>query len=263
MATLLSSLKSTKRDHPPILSVYGSGGMGKTSLATEFPDPIYLHTRGENPPDDVILDEAAFEVTSFDSLLDILGELVTEEHPFQTAIIDSLDGIEPMIWDYTCERMAWDSIDSNDKGSPTAFGKGYLEADNDWREYISAITELAQRGIYVVQIMHCETKMHEDPVVDSYMRYRPKLQKRACDLIVEKSDALLFVNKRTTLKEVDKGFGKKEKKAEGSSGRERVIYTDERAGFLAKNRMSMPPEIPYHKGRGFEELSKYIQGARE
>lgn len=258
MAISLSELRSTKRRHPPVIAIYGTGGVGKTSLAAEFPDPIYLFTEGEEPPTDV--DMPGQQIETFDDLLNIIGQLLTEEHEFKTVIIDSLDALEKLVWRHTCLRMGWDTIDSNDKGSPTAFGKGYLEADNDWQEYISAIKALARNDIHVVQILHLETKSFNDPMSDSYDRYHPKLQKRASNIIMEKSDALLFMSKRTSVKQVDKGFGKKEAKAEGMSGSERVIYTDERAGFLAKNRMNMPASIPYRKGKGFADLAQYFYG---
>lgn len=261
MAISLSSLNSTKREHPPLLAFYGTGGIGKTSLASEFPDPIYLHTEGEEAPTDVEMPSALIE--SFDDLLSIFGELYTEEHDFKTVIIDSLDAIEPMLWEYTCARMGgaatgWTSIAVNEKNSPTAFGHGYLEADVDWMEYIGAVKAMSRKGMHVVQLMHSEIKRFDDPTIDSYDRYKPKLQKRAADIIMEKSDALLFMTKRTSVKQVDKGFGKKENKAEGLSGSERIIYTDERAGFLAKNRLNMPSSIPYKKGQGFTVLSKHF-----
>jgi hypothetical protein len=245
--------------------VYGTGGIGKTTLASEFPDPLYLFTEGEEPPTDIEMptlqndDGEPKAIGSFSELLDVFEQLLTEEHGFRTVIVDSLDALEKLVWAHTCGRMGWDTIDSNDKGSPTAFGKGYLEADNDWNDFVLAVRALAKRGLHVVLILHSEVKAHNDPIVDSYDRYRPKLQRRAADIIMEKSDALLFMNKRASIKQVSKAFSKeKESKPEGMSGAERVIYTDERAGFLAKNRMNMPASIPYKKGKGFEELSKYF-----
>lgn len=38
----------------------------------------------------------------------------------------------------------------------------------------------------------------------------------------------MFLNRRTSVKQIDKGFGKKEAKPEGMSGSERVIHTDEK-----------------------------------
>lgn len=263
MAVALNTLqKKGGRDHPPLIAVYGTGGIGKTSLALEFPDPLYLCVEGEEPPTDIEYTPAPIE--SYADLMDpdegYFAQLLTTEHDFKTVIVDSVDAFERLVWQHTCRRNGWDSIDSNDKGSPTAFGKGYLAADEEWVDYVAAARAVARSGVHVVQILHSEAKSFNDPLVDSYDRYKPKLQKRAVDIISEKSDALLFINRRQTLKAADKGIGGKGQKPVGMSGEERIIYTDERAGFLAKNRLNMPPSLPYKKGGGFAEISKYFYG---
>ena len=262
--SVFDRLKSSKKKHPPVIAVYGSAGVGKTGFAMEFPEPIYLWVEGEEPPDGIDIEGRNDEIKSFSGLLDTFADLLENDHPFKTVVIDSLDKLEPMVWEATCARNGWDTIDSNDKGSPTAFGKGYLAADVEWSEYHAAVSALSRAGLFVVQILHSETKTFKDPLVDDYDRYRPKLQKRAMDLVVENCKALLFVNRRTSVKQVDKGFGTKQAKPEGMSGAERVIHTDERAGFLAKNRLNgAPAQIPYKPGNGFAELSKYFDIANE
>ena len=256
--SVFDRLKSSKRTNPPAIAIYGTPGVGKTSLAAEFPDPIYLFVEGEETPDGI--DLPSDQITSFHGLLDSFADLLEQEHPFKTVIVDSLDKLEPMVWAATCARNGWESIDSNDKGAPTAFGKGYLGADVEWEEYFEAVSALTRAGMYVVQILHSETKSFNDPLVDAYDRYRPKLQKRAMEKVIENCKALLFINRRTSVKQVEAAFGgKKTSKPEGMSGAERIIHTDERAGFFAKNRFKgAPAQIPYKQGQGFAELSKYL-----
>ncbi len=100
--SVFERLKSSKRRTPPAIAVYGTPGVGKTSLAAEFPDPIYLYVEGEETPDDI--DLPSDEIKSFGGLLDTFGELISEDHGFKTVIIDSVDKVEPLIWDATCAR---------------------------------------------------------------------------------------------------------------------------------------------------------------
>lgn len=255
MAISLASLKSTKSANPPNVVLYGVDGVGKTSLAAEFPDPIYLHTDGERAPDGVELQTPGV-IDSFDSLGNIFGELLSTNHGFKTVIIDSLDGLEPLIWAGTCARIGAASIDDNSKESPASYGRGFREADVEWNKYLQAVSDLTKRGIAVVQLAHPGIVAFNSPITDPYSRYEIKLNKRAAALVREKADFVGFINYRINLKTADAGF-KKVTHAEG--GAERQIHTEERAGFVAKNRFAgMPSSIVYRKGQGYAELSKYF-----
>jgi len=261
MAIDLSTLRSTKAEsdvRPPITLIYGVDGVGKTSLAAEFPDAIYLATAGENPPSDVDLPKV--EIDSFDTLKQWIGDLIGDEHPFKTVIIDSLDGVEPMVQAETCRRIGASSIDSNEQGSPTSYGRGFVEADVEWGEFMGACMALTQRGIAVVLIAHPEIKRFDSPLTDPYDRYGVKLQKRAAALVREKADIVAFINYRVSLKAKEVGIKKSVTHAEG--GKERQIHLSEGAGFVAKNRYSMPDAITYKKGDGYAALQKYFPAPR-
>jgi rRNA maturation protein Nop10 len=249
MAISLGSLRSSASKLPPIVLLYGVGKVGKTSLAAEFPDPLYLPTDGERTPEGIDLPTPG-TIESFDDLLNIFGELLTEEHDRKTVIVDSLDGLEPLVWAATCRRLGVASIEE------PGFGKGYVEADTEWNEYFQAISALKNAGIAVVQIAHPEIARFDSPTSDPYSRYSIKLHKRAAALAREKADVIGFLNYRISLKEKEVGFNKKVAHAEGGS--ERQIHLEERAGFIAGNRYSMPASISFKQGQGYVELSKYF-----
>src|SRR5690606_25444199 len=197
----LSSLKSSKSTKPPIVLIYGVDGIGKTTLAAEWPAPIYLHTAGEETPSDVDLPTPG-TIESYEALLDVFGELLTEVHEFQTVIIDSLDGLENLVWDATCGRLGVSSIEE------PGYGRGYVEADTEWREFLGATAALKANGINVVMLAHPEIIRFDSPVTDPYSRYTIKLHKRANALVREQADIVGFMNYRVSLKEKEVGHKK-------------------------------------------------------
>jgi hypothetical protein len=255
MALSLSSLKSSKSTKPPITLIYGVDGIGKSSLAAEWPDPIYLPTAGERPPSDVDIPTPG-TIESLDDLLDIMRELIDTDHDRKTVIIDSLDGLEPLVNAVTCARIGATSIDSNDKGSPAAFGRGHVEAEVEWGYFMEGCRALTERGIAVVLIAHPEIKRFDSPVTDPYDRYQVKLNKRAAALIREQSDIVAFLNYRISLKSKEVAPKKEVTHAEG--GKERQIHLTEGPGFVAKNRYSMPDAVIYKKGEGYTRLAEHF-----
>jgi hypothetical protein len=254
MALSLSSLKTSKRKNPPIILLYGVDGVGKTSLAAEFPDPIYLATDGEHTPDDIDLPTPG-TIESFNDLLDVFGELLTVEHDRKTVIIDSLDGLEPLVWAATAARLGIATVEE------AGYGKGYVEADNEWGEYLAAISELSRRGMYVVQLAHPEIIRFDSPITDPYSRYQPRLHKRANAVIRERADVVAFMNYRISIKE--KEVARQTKVAHAEGGKERQVHLNEGPGFAAKNRYGMPDNVVYKRGAGFDALAKYWPAAND
>lgn len=253
MALSFDNLKKTGGDAlPPIGVIYGVHGVGKTALAAEFPNPLYLPTAGEEPPADIKLSTYG-TAESFEDVLNTIDFLLTGEHEHGTLIIDSLDGVEPLVWRSTCQKNGWSNIE--DPG----FGKGYVAADEDWRDLLGGVLALRQAGIATVMLAHCEITRFDSPTSDPYSRYGIKLHKRASALVQEAAQFVGFINYRHTIKEKDVGFNKKVGHAEGSG--ERQIHLEERPGFLAKNRYSMPSSITYRKGDGYASLAKHFLAA--
>lgn len=216
---------------PPRMTLYGTHGVGKTSFAAGAPEPIFLQFEdGEG-----LLSAARQRIDSYDLLMDVIGSLVGEQHDFQTAVVDTLDWAEPIVWSETCRRNNWKDIEV------PGFGKGYLAADEVWREVLSGFDALRDRGMQVILLAHSEVKNFADPTVDNYDRHQIKLQKRSWGLVQEWSDIVGFLNFRVIVEKSASGFNKQVAKGKGFG--ERILYLEERPAYYAKNRYGLPPEI--------------------
>lgn len=232
------SLKSISKDPiiaPPRVVLYGPHGIGKTTFGACAPSPILM------PFEDGIgkLEIARFPVLeTWSDTLEALGSLINEQHEFGTVVIDSLDWLEPIVWAETCKRNGKKDIEE------FGYGKGYLFACDVWREFFDGLRVLRQsKSMAVVLLAHTEIKQFADPNSDPYDRYQIKLQPRASALVEEWADCVLFANYRTYTAKADAGFNRKITRGVGTG--ERVLYTEERPGFRAKNRYGLPAELPF------------------
>ncbi|WP_454650763.1 ATP-binding protein [Bradyrhizobium liaoningense] len=242
--------KKSAAEDPPIITIYGVPKIGKSSLAAEFPRPVFIQTAaGESVPAGIVAD--TIEVRSYNDLCEAIGALVNEEHNYATAIFDSTTGLENLIRAEACARNGWKNIE--DPG----YGKGYKVAASIFLEYIDGIMTLRSlRQMAVIQLGHCDISRFESPTTDPYSRYRVNLHKDAADIIEANSDVIAFLNFKASIKKVDAGFNKQLTHAEG--GGTRWMFLEERPGFIAGNRFSMPAELQFKKGEGYAALAKYL-----
>lgn len=254
MALSLSSLVRKRSEKPPRVVIYGVPGVGKTSLAAEFPNPIFLQTEegAGNLELTTFTDEPFSTFEQFEQAVELL---YSGEHDFKTVVIDSLDWLEPIIWAETCRRNNWRSIED------AGYGKGYVEADVVWRRFLTGMNALRDhRNMTVLYLAHEEIKAFSDPERDSYDRYRLRLHKRAADMVVENADVVGFLNYVTMIRKEKAGFNKETAKATGSG--QRMLHLAERPAFTAKNRFDMPDSITVNRGQGYAALAPFLPGHR-
>ncbi|MGE4471054.1 MAG: ATP-binding protein [Desulfovibrio sp.] len=258
----MDAVRPASEDYkPPKILVYGPPGLGKTTFGCTFESPILL--RAEDGA--CALDVATFPelVRTYADLCEAINAL-HGDHPFKTVVVDSLDWIEPLVWAETCVRLSNNSkseiITSIEQ---PGYGKGYVEADKVWREMLAGMDSLRfNRGMQIVLIAHAEQKRVEPPDSDPYDRYQIKLHRRAWALWQEWVDALLFANYERRLiptKSGGKDRPADKHRAEGSG--ERVLHTDERPAFLAKDRWGLPEKIYIGKDKTWSAFHNALAAA--
>jgi len=251
MALTWDELKDTSDTDPPLVTIYGGGGLGKTTLASEFPAPYYCRTaEGERQSAGVPMKSFGVSET-FADVLDQIEWMMEAEHDRRTWVLDALDGLEVLIRAEACARNGWANIEE------PGFGKGYAAEQSIWLEFIKRVMALKKAGFYVVLIAHVKVKTEPGVTTDSYPRYRLNLRDDACSAVFDSSDMVGFLHQRVSIKKEEVGFKKTNNRGEG--GGEVMIAVQERPGYLAKNRYQIPKAaLPFKQGEGFAALAQYF-----
>ncbi len=240
MAFSLNSISKAAGFKAPRILIYGPAGRGKTTFACHAPNPVVLRT--EDGLGDLKVDTFPL-LRSFNDMLEALTSLYTDDHDYKTLVIDSLDHFEPMVWKELCDTYIGSKGETYDSIEGFSYGKGYTESLDLWRTFLDGMNALRnEKDMAVILIAHSQVKRFESPTTASYDRYQIKLHKLASDLVQESVDCVLFADYKTVIQKEDKGFGNT--KNRGVSTGQRFLFTEETPGYVAKNRFSLPPEIP-------------------
>lgn len=226
----LKSITRGRRKNPRRIIVFGVEGIGKTTFAANAPNPILLGA--EDGSDQ--LDVPRFpSPKSFEDTLDAVKSLTEGEHDYQSLVIDTVDWLEPLIWEHCCRRDKEESIESY------GYGKGYTTALDEWRRLLRALQGLrAEKGMEVIFLAHSWMKTFKNPEGEDFDRYELKLNAKAGGLLKEWCDAVLFANYETYAKKDERT-----KRVRGVATGSRLLFTERTAAYDAKNRYGLPSSI--------------------
>lgn len=252
MAINWDELNTTEDRHPPVVTVYGGEGLGKTKLASEFPAPLYVQTgKNERPPKGVHMKTFGLS-ESYQEIVDQIDWMLEADHEQLTFVLDTLDSAEPLIVAEACKRNGWSDI------SEGQFGAGKVAVNNVWREFISKLVDLKLAGYAVVLLGHAKVKTDPGVTTDSYPRFRLNLSDDAGNAVSHASDIVGYIHQRVSIKTEKAGFHKDNVRHRGEGGGDRQIAIEERPGFVAKNRYGLTGTIPFKEGKGYEMLAPHI-----
>ena len=215
-------------------TLYGNEGVGKTTLATQFPSPLVLDTEdGTNH-----IDVARSSIHDWKTLTLAMTELAVDAQGFKTIVIDSADWAEKLLVEWMLKTSGKKSIED------FGFGKGYVMLQEHFTRFLASCDVLVGQGVNVVFVAHSMVKRVSPPdQTDGYDRYELKLTKQVSPLLREWCDLLLFCTYRTKLVEGSDG------RLKATGGKDRVMHAEHSAAWDAKNRFALPAEMPMHIGQ--------------
>jgi hypothetical protein len=231
----LANISEISATLPPRVLVHGSPGVGKTTLASRFPNPVFLQVEDGTPAG---LKLQSFGLlSSYDDVIGAISALGSEPHDFQTIVVDSLDKLEGLVWAAACAANRWTSVES------VPYGKAYVICDGFWRDFLSGLNWLRrERFMNIILVAHSAVETINDPRAVSYTSYQLRLHRRARGLVQDEMDAIFFLAQDVHVITEDAGFSKKRARADGSAAR--YLHTEGRPAYLAKSRYILPPKIP-------------------
>lgn len=231
----LNDLITENQIKPPRIVLYGPPKMGKSTFASQMPNPICLDF--ENGLDAIKMKRVDCR-NNYDKAIETITLLHSEEHDFQTIAVDSADWLESALFDKLCKQYNRPSILDNSKGSEFAFGRGMNIAVNEFSMFLQGLTSLRDnKGMATIIIAHDSIKQFDDPLADSYDQHNIKLSKHLAAKLTEWADCLLFVRDKPIIK--DDGDKKRQ------AGSIRTLYTQPVGGAIAGNRYGLPPELSF------------------
>lgn len=233
MSNLLETMKGGLKPRPQRVVIYAPEGLGKTTLASQFPAPLFFDFEGGTHHIDVVrVEPKTLEET--EAALVAISKKDPKTFGVHTIVIDTIDWLENLMIEAVCLEGKKDSIED------FGYGKGYTHLSERMLKFLGILDAVKNAGFHVVLLAHSEIKKFELPdAAGQFDRYKLKLVKQNEPLVKEWADAVLFGNWKTQIAEKDNG------KDRLVGGKTRVLYCNRAAAFDAKNRHGLKDEEPW------------------
>jgi hypothetical protein len=232
--------------------ISGGEGVGKTSTAAYFPDPVFLVAAGEDSLGTLVQAGEIPATPAFPPMknwLDTcqaLDELLESKKSPGTLVLDALDGFESLAVEHI-KRTKFDG----DRLKFQSYGNGWYAVSDNWREFLSILDGIATQGTNVIILAHIEVKKMNSPDSIDYDRWQPAANKGVWALTSRWCDNILQLGCVQNIEETD---GKA--KARGTG--DRIMFTSPNPARVCKNRLGM--EEQYLLGSSAEAAAKIITG---
>jgi len=216
--------------------VYGAPGIGKSTFASEFDAPLFLHT------DPGLRFIKAFKqpIDSWLRFKEVVEELLAEQPTrYSTIVIDTVDLLFRMCRKYVCKKRGISHP------SDEEWGKGYDMVRDEFEIPLTRLALLPYGVIFISQDKEIEIRGR----VVKTNKIVPALARQAKELVAPLCDVIAYV-----------GY---EENAADDPGAERFVTFRPQEALEAKDRTSLLPDtLPFKLGGAFGEISSFLSGEK-
>lgn len=216
-------------------------GFGKTTLGAYAPNPAILMSRGETGYVTLknagrVPDADCIELTTWKDTIQIIDDLTDASDKHGAVVFDALGGFERLCHEFVCARDFQN--DWGEKGFG-AFQKGYDVSVAEWLQLLVRLDRLrTTRNVPIVFLSHSRVRPFKNPLGSDFDRYIADCHEKTWGVTHKWADCVLFGTFVTVALE-----DKKSKRVKGVGGDDRVIFTQRRDAYDAKNRYGMPAQL--------------------
>ena len=248
MAIELGSLKKGMNVKAPRLIVFGEEKIGKSTLGSQAPDPIFMNV--EDGADYLNITRAfqkdgsvksAAEAT-YQDCCDIVSALLYQPHDFKTLVVDTMDALEMKIIKGMLEEYNTVSL-SDPKVKEFAYGGAHNMLASRVKFLLDGFDMLReQRNMCIIVIVHSKVeRVDDDPMDDAHLRHVFRLSGKVDGLVKDWADCIVLARQNLYIKQEDAGFGQKISKAIDG---ERFLCGGKSHAYSGGGRVTLPDRMP-------------------
>ena len=179
---------------------YGEPGEGKTTVAAQFPKPLFIITAGETGIDSakkvgvadkdipVVRLEPLYTVDEipagvghpgFTTTIETLNSFAAGGHDRRTVVIDTLSGMERIVEQHCASLEFNGNMAGREKDEWNSYGSGVIRTEAYWSsEFLAACQRCIVAGYNVVLLAHCTIVDIKHPSLPDFKKYQPDIGKR-------------------------------------------------------------------------------------